>query len=289
MCWRCVDERLIRCGELLLSLDFPESYDLELSVLNCGKVGRPYRVTCMYVVFLAVVRYLFGMPYRQLEGLHRLIPRLPPIDYSWVRRRILRLDLRPYMSLRGYDGPVSIAVDSSGVRVCRCGGWVERVYGRRKRYIKIHFAVDTNTKEVISMDVTTDDIPDSEVLPGLLKDASMNRDVAEAFMDGAYDTRGSYVLLRGMGVGPIIKPRANARTDRGPPERRISAAILKMFGEKGCSRIMGYGRRWAVETASSTYKRLYGEYCMSRNIENIERELKAKAYIYNTLINMHAR
>jgi hypothetical protein len=193
------------------------------------------------------------------------------------------------MSLESYDGPVSIAVDSSGVRVCRCGGWVERVYGRRKRYIKIHFAVDTNTKEVISMDVTTDDIPDSEVLPGLLKDASMNRDVAEAFMDGAYDTRGSYVLLRGMGVGPIIKPRANARTDRGPPERRISAAILKMFGEKGCSRIMGYGRRWAVETASSTYKRLYGEYCMSRNIENIERELKAKACIYNTLINMHAR
>jgi hypothetical protein len=91
-----------------------------------------------------------------------------------------------------------------------------------------------------------------------------------------------------MGVGPIIRPRANARTDRGPPERRISAAILKMFGERG-SMFMGYGRRWAVETAFSTYKRLYGEYCMSRNIENIERELKAKAYIYNTLINMHAR
>jgi hypothetical protein len=104
----------------------------------------------MYVVFLAVVRYLFSMPYRQLEGftraLHRLIPRLPPVDYSWVRRRILRIDLRPYMSLSSYDGPVSIAVDSSGVRVCRCGGWVERVYGRRKRYIKIHFTVDINTK-----------------------------------------------------------------------------------------------------------------------------------------------
>ena len=45
MYWRVVDERLIRRGELLLSLDFLESYDLELSVLNCGKVGRPYRVT----------------------------------------------------------------------------------------------------------------------------------------------------------------------------------------------------------------------------------------------------
>ena len=66
MGWRCVDERLIRCGELLLSLDFLERYDLELSVLNCGKVGRPYRVTCMYVMFLAVVRYLFSRRYTRL-------------------------------------------------------------------------------------------------------------------------------------------------------------------------------------------------------------------------------
>jgi hypothetical protein len=115
MAWRGVDERLIRRGELLLSLEFLERYDLDLSILNCGKVGRPYKVTYMYVVFHAVVRYLFSMPYRQLEGftraLHRLIPRLPPVDYSWLRRRILRLDLRPYISLRSYRGPVSIAVD----------------------------------------------------------------------------------------------------------------------------------------------------------------------------------
>ena len=39
----------------------------------------------------------------------RLIPRLPPVDYSWVRR--LRLDLSPYKSLRCYDGLVAIAVD----------------------------------------------------------------------------------------------------------------------------------------------------------------------------------
>jgi hypothetical protein len=80
MCWRVVDEGLIGRGELLLSLGFLESYDLELSVLNFGKVGRPYRVACMYVVFLAFVGYLFGVPYRRLEGftraLHRLIPRL---------------------------------------------------------------------------------------------------------------------------------------------------------------------------------------------------------------------
>jgi hypothetical protein len=72
-------------------------------------------------------------------------------------------------------------------------------------------------------------------------------------------------------------------------ESRTSGTIPKMFGERGWSMFMGYGRRWAVETAFSTYKRLYGEKTMSRNIENIERELKAKAYIYNTLISKQVR
>jgi hypothetical protein len=66
------------------------------------------------------------MPYRQIEGftraLHRLVPRLPPVDYSWIRRRILMLDLSPYESLKEYNGPIVIAVDSSGVSIHRWMG-----------------------------------------------------------------------------------------------------------------------------------------------------------------------
>jgi len=42
MDWRLVDEGLIRRGELLLSLDFLD--DFELSLLNYGKVGRPFKI-----------------------------------------------------------------------------------------------------------------------------------------------------------------------------------------------------------------------------------------------------
>jgi hypothetical protein len=52
MDWSAVDERLIRRGELLLSLDFLDDYGYELSVMNDGKVGGPFKIT---VVFLAVV------------------------------------------------------------------------------------------------------------------------------------------------------------------------------------------------------------------------------------------
>jgi hypothetical protein len=258
--------------------------------MNDGKVGRPFKITDRCIVFLAVVRYLFSMPYRQLEGftraLHRLIPRLPLIDYSWVRRRMLMFDLSPYESLSGYNGPVAIAVDSSGVSVHKCGGWVERLYGRKKRYVKIHFAVDVKTKEVLAMYVTTDDTHDSKALPGLMANASRHRLISEACMDGAYDSIKSYRLLERAGIKPIIKPRKNARTDQGPPERRNSVMIFKALGGKEWSKRMGYGRRWAAETAFSTFKRLYGEHSMSKNMESITKELLAKAYIYNMLINL---
>jgi len=66
-------------------------------------------------------------------------------------------------------------------------------------------------------------------------------------MDGAYDSIKSYRLLKRAG----IKPRRNARTDRGPPERRSSAIIFKMLGGKMWSRLMGYGGRWRQHSQHS--------------------------------------
>jgi len=49
MGWKIVDERLIRRGELLLSLDFLEGYGNELKSMNDGKVGHPFKLTDRYI------------------------------------------------------------------------------------------------------------------------------------------------------------------------------------------------------------------------------------------------
>jgi len=36
------------------------------------------------------------------------------------------------------------------------------------------------------------------------------------------------------------------------------------------------------------FKRLYGEYCMAKNMETIAKELAVKAYIYNMIINLQS-
>jgi len=290
MDWKGVDERLVKRGELLLSLEFLESYDRELKRMNRGKVGRPYTLTERYVEFLSVVRYLFGFPYRQLEGfaraLNRLVPKLPSGDYSGLRRRILELDLSLYEPLRLSDEPVVIAVDSTGVRVHKAGGWVERRYGKKKRYVKIHLAVDVETKEALAMIVTTDGTHDSRVFPELLRKTERHVKVSKAIMDGVYDNSKVYQALEQKGIEAVIKPRRNSRIDTPSEPRRRAVTLHKRLGDKRWMKMKGYGKRWSVETAYSTFKRTFGESCMAKTMKNITKELAAKAFIYNTLINL---
>jgi len=287
--WDSVDERLIKRGELLLSLEFLERYDEELKTMNGGKEGHPFTLTQSHVMFLAVVRYLFGLPYRQLEGftraLNRLVPRLPSADYSGLRRRVLGIDLSPYEDLEGSDDVV-IAVDSTGVRVHKAGGWVEREHGKKKRYVKIFFAVDVETKQALALMVTTDGTHDSRVFSKLLRKAERHRRVSKVYGDGAFDNSEIYELLESKGIEAIIKPRRNSRLDTPSEPRRRAVTLYKRLGHRRWADLKDYGKRWSVETAYSTFKRTFGEFCMAKTMKNITKELTAKAYIYNTLINL---
>jgi len=290
MGWKETDERLIRQGELILDLESLKNHRKELEDMNRGRPGPRYRLANSYIQLLAAVRYLYQMPYRQLEGytriLHRLVPELQQADYSGIRKRILRLPVDPYRHLSESSDPVTIALDSTGVKVEKAGGWIERKHGKKKRYVKIHFAVNTVTHEVVSMEVTTDDTHDSKAVPGLLDGAERRARVAEALMDGAYDSGEVYDELERRGIEAVVKPRANARTDTGPPSRGSAVGMILELGHATWSEFVGYGRRWAAETAYSTFKRLFGESAMGRSLRSIAMELAGKVALYNMLVNM---
>jgi hypothetical protein len=290
MDWKETDERLIRRGELILDLESLKNHGKELENMNEGRPGPRYRLAVSYIQLLATIRYLYEMPYRQLEGytriLHRLVPDLPQGDYSGLRKRILRLSVDPYRDLRETNDPVCIAVDSTGISVHKAGGWIERKHGKKRRYVKLHFAVNTVTHEVVAMEVSTDDMHDVKALPALVEGAGRNVRVARVLGDGAYDSGEVYDLLEARGIEPVIKPRRNARVDTGPPARRLAVGRARELGYETWARVTGYGRRWAVETAYSTFKRLFGEHSLTRSFENIARELVGKVALYNMLVNM---
>jgi len=290
MDWKAVDERLIRRGELILDLESLRNHEKELEEMNKGRPGPRYKIANSIIQLLAIVRYLFQMPYRQLEGytraLHRLVPQLPPADYSGIRKRILRLQVDPYKHLSESSDPVTIALDSTGVKVEKAGGWIERKHGKKKRYVKLHFAVRVDTHEVVSMEVTTDDVHDSKEAARLLEGAERRANVEEALLDGAYDSEEVYMELERRGIEAVVKPRKNARSDKGPLSRSVSVGMIRELGYGTWAELTGYGRRWAVETAYSTFKRLFGECAMGRSLGSIALELAGKVALYNMLVNV---
>jgi len=59
-----------------------------------------------------------------------------------------------YEPLRLSDESVVIAMDMTEVKIHRAVGWVEREHGKKKRYVKIHLAVNMETKQALAMIVT---------------------------------------------------------------------------------------------------------------------------------------
>jgi len=258
--------------------------------MNHGKEGHPYKLTPTYILFLTAVRYLFQMPYRQLEGftrnLHRLVSQIPSGDYSDLRKRSLALNPDPYRHLKETDEPVTIAVDSTGVKVRRAGGCVERKHGKKKRYVNLHFAVDVETKEVVAMEISTDDIHDVKAFPGLVREAEEKRRIACWLGDGAYDAGMVFEELEVRGIEAVVKPRRGSRPDTRSPVRGRAVEEFLGMGYKVWAEERGYGRRWAVETMFSTFKRLFGGHSLARSMDCIGKELMAKVSLYNMLVNM---
>jgi len=291
MNWHEYDERLIRRGALLLDLDFIRGYNDELSTMNRGKEGKRYKLTNSYVHFLAVVRYLFSMPYRQLEGFTRALGNLvdvPSGDYTALRKRIVMVDMSPYADLAQSNEPLTIALGSTGVKVHKSGGWMERQHGTKKRYVKVHFAVNVRTKEVVAMEVTTDEVHDSRVAERLVDGAERNGKVKvnEVLGDGAYDSAVIYDRLREKGIDAVIKPKKNSILNTRSEARRYEVDLYRNLGHEGWAEVKGYGRRRSVETAYSMFKRTFGESLMAKTMANIVKELVAKAFLYNMLIRM---
>jgi Transposase DDE domain len=209
--WHNYNEALVRRGELELDSSVIEEWNGELKKENDGKVGEPYRYPESYIRLLAFVRLLFHMPYRETEGfvhfLSKHIEGLKVPDYSTIDRRTNKLDVNLDESLIKSNSPVTIAVDSSGIKVHNGGDWIRHVWKVKRGYLKIHFAVDIKTKQVVSMDVSSEKVHDGKRLKRLVNRAEENVRVERVLGDGAYDSRANFNFLDGRHIKPVIRIR----------------------------------------------------------------------------------
>ena len=82
---------------------------------------------------------------------------------------------------------VTIAVDSTGIKVSNHGDWMRHVWKVKRPFIKVHLAVDVRTGKILSMEVTKEEVRDAEMLVPLVERASSSAKVARLMGDGGYD------------------------------------------------------------------------------------------------------
>jgi hypothetical protein len=286
--WKEYNESLVRRGEILLDFDLLDEWSEELKKANQHKVGAPYRYPEAFMRLLAYLHVLFHLPFRQEEGfvksLSRYVDGLKAPDWSTIWERTKGLD----MTLEGVrtDQPISIALDSSGIKVSNAGDWMRKKWKVKRGYLKIHLAVDAKSKQAVSMQVTEETVSDGSQTEALVTEAIAKNDIEKAYADGAYDRRANFNLLDSLGIDPAIKVRKNAsRKAKGSYARKVEV-IAQQTDYEGWKKEKHYGDRWAVEGAYSVIKRIFGEYVSAKKFVNMAQEMATKISLYNMFMQM---
>jgi len=286
--WKGYNEALVKRGLILLDLEFVADWSRELKAMNEHKEGARYRYPESFVKLLSVV-HAYVLPYRQLEGFMRALSThvdgLKAPDYTtiWWRVAKMKVDVASKVEL---DKDVTIAVDSSGIKVSNRGEWIRKKWKVKRGFIKIHIAVDTKTKQILAIEVTKEDVGDGRMLGRLVEGSVGKAKVKKVIGDGAYDSRGIFRLLSDRRIEPLIKVRKNASLKGGGCMPR-KLAVVEQFGNVNWRKEKGYGYRWMAESAFSSIKRVFGEHITSVKWGNIVKELLLKGSIYNLFMAMN--
>jgi len=282
--WPEYNDRLVRRGEFYLDLSCVRNWKRELKEMNRRKTGAPYKYPNSFIMFSSVIYSFLKIPYRQLEGfIERLSacePGLEAADFTTLHRRISKQSLAIQMP----ENDVVVAVDSTGIKVTNRGEWMREKHGNQYRgWLKVHAAVDVESKQLLSLEITEEDTADSEVLRPLLKDVN----IKEALGDGAFDTNDAFDFLKEKGVDcPGIKIRENAVVSNESTPRSNAVLEYKKNGYKGWKQMHQYGRRWAVEGYFSSIKRIFGETVRASSPAGMVNEIRRAFILYNILITI---
>ena len=155
-------------------------------------------------------------------------------DHSTIHRR-----LKASFPEVDVDGNMLI-VDSTGFRMGRTTEYIEYCHKlrRRKKWIKLH--IITDSKKVVRLIITKNNIGDSPGFREMFKTLKNElKDVNVIIANSAYDSRENFNLVAEYGIKPLIKVRKNSTTlAKGSPSRKKAVIEQTFFSKEGSHPIM---------------------------------------------------
>lgn len=81
----------------------------------------------------------------------------------------------------------------------------------RRQWRKLHIGIDAETLQIRAVQLTANNVSDSQVLEDLLAQIPLDEQIDSVYTDDAYDTKRCRQVIADWQAYPVIPPRKNAR------------------------------------------------------------------------------
>jgi hypothetical protein len=256
--------------------------------------GGQAKYSSLAIATALTLRAVFRLALRQTEGLIGSILALLGLDlavpdHSTLSRRAETLEvLRP----KAGSEPMHLLVDSTGLRLCGPGGWLEEKHGtkRRRAWKMLHLATDADTGQIVASVLTSRDADDGSQVGPLLE--RVDGSVTSLTGDGAYDRDDVYaeVAAHYPDAAVVVPPRASAvpseAAQSAPTQRDTHLRCIAERGRMGWQRASGYNWRALVEADVSRWKRVIGDGLRSQTNGRQVTEVAIAANVLNHMLEL---
>ena len=291
--WPVYEAGLRRRGDLMVWLD--EATLAGWAAPKRSTPGGQPLYADRAIELVLTLRLVYHLALRQAEAFARSVLKLLGLelrvpDHSTLSRRGRAFAGRQ-PRCRTSNGPMHLVLDSTGLELFGQGEWDATKHGRaRRRWLKLHVAVDADTGEIAAHVLTGGNADDAAQVPALLRQPEGV--IASVIADGAYDGEPVYqaAAARQPGRPPdvVIPPRASAVPSTANPDKQSPRdrhiQLMAERGRVGWQRATGYGRRNLAETAIGRYKHLIGPKLRARTYAGQQGEVALAVQVLNRMI-----
>ena len=205
-------------------------------------------------------------------------------DYSTICRRQKHIDIQN--SYQKSSGGLHIFVDSTDLKFLGEGEWKRKKHQpeHRRQWRKLHIGIDARTLQIRAIQLTTNNVSDSQVFGDLLDQIPQDEQIDSVYTDGAYSTKKCRQVIADRQAHAVIPLRKNAKPWKDKKtsslERNELLRTVKHIGRTLWKKWTGYHRRSLVETKMYCIK-LLGDKLTARSFPSQVNEIRARVAVLN--------
>ena len=254
-----------------------------------GKQGRNQTYSDAAIQCCLMIKSLFRLSLRMVTGFVQSLIKLCGLnwiapDYTTLCRRQKHIDI--VISYQKSSDGLHLLMDSTGMKFLGEGEWKRKKHGAeyRRQWRKLHIGIDTETIQIRAVQLTANNVSDSQVLEDLLAQIPLDEQIDSAYTDGAYDTKHCREVILDRDAYAIIPPRKNAKPWKDQQARSLERNELlktvKRLGRSLWKKWSDYHRRSLVETKMHCIK-LLGDKLTARSFPSQVNEIHARVAVLN--------